>query len=593
MNIISALNTARATLRDFIIGHLHFLFDLGPDATMKPGQKNTGPAAPREITVFQAKEIITLWNAMPSACYVAVKEGKILAVATKLEQMSDWLTPTNYTLNTDFKNDVLVPGFYESHTHAQMLGYSWRYAYVGRFDRNNPQGETIAGCATKKEVLERIQKEVAATTDPERTVIGWGYQPSFYEDGGMGVAELDSLSQTHPIVIVDINLHIAYVNSIALRKAGIDDSTTIKGFVRRDGKLTGEAQEAEAIFKIYPLFPDMTLDVLRESTENVFKIAHRVGVTTMVDAAFGLMPHGYQAFKELTQSAGYMRMIIYPFIDVITSKDIQDKGGFAYVKQLKEDNTDWLKFGAVKIIIDGSLQAETARLLWPFYLDGTNGMFNISMDDLKKDLVDAFKQGLQVTMHANGDEAIGCALDALQYALTEVPHFDHRTRIEHLQMPTPAQIKRLQTLGMNASMLTNHIYYWGDIHMHKTLGYNRAQAMHPLKTLIEHDIAISLHTDVVSPINPLLAMWVAVNRKTISGKPIGQQEALTPLQALKAVTIWPAYMQFEDHCKGSIEVGKLADFTVLAANPLTVAPDKIKDVGVRATVVNGTVFPVK
>lgn len=581
MNIVSA------------IGYMHSLFDRAVDPTLTPGKKTTGPAASPEITVFQAKEIVTLWNAMPTAHYVAVKEGKILAVACKLEQMSDWLKPNNYKLDTTFKNDVIVPGFYESHTHAQMLGYSWRYAYVGRFERTNPQGQKIAGCATKKEILERIQKEIAATTDPERSVIAWGYQPSFYEEGPLGIADLDPLSQTHPIVVVDINLHVAYVNSIALRKAGIDESTPIKGFVRRDGKLTGEAQEAEAIFKIYPLFPDITLDVLREATENVFKIAHRVGVTTMVDAAFGLMPHGYQAFKEITQSAGNMRMILYPFIDVIMGKEIQDKGGFAYVKQLKADNTEWLKFGAVKIIIDGSLQAQTARLLWPFYLDGNNGMFNISMDDLKKDLVEAFKQELQVTMHANGDEAIGWALDAVQYALDTVPRIDHRTRIEHLQMPTPAQIKRLQTLGMNASSLCNHTYYWGDIHMHTLLGYNRAQAMHPLKTLVEHDIAISLHTDVVSPINPLLAMWVAVNRKTISGKPIGQQEALTPLQALKAVTLWAAYMQFEDHCKGSIEVGKLADFAVLGANPLTVAPDKIKDICVRATVVNGTVFPVE
>lgn len=593
MNIISTINGVWGIISSMFCCHLPFMLNRRFDPTLTSGNKNNGPQASPAITVFQAKEIVTLWNAMPTAHYVAVKDGKILAVTQKLEQMSDWLTPTNYTLNTEFKNDVIVPGFYESHTHAQMLGYSWRYAYVGRFERTNPQGETIAGCMSKKEVLERIQKEITATTDPEKVVIAWGYQPSFYEDSSMGIAELDPLSQTHPIIVVDINLHIAYVNSIALRKAGIDESTSIKGFVRRDGKLTGEAQEGEAIFKLYPLFPDMTLDVLRKATEDAFKIAQRVGVTTMVDAAFGLMPHGYQAFKELTQSSGNIRMILYPFIDVITGKEIQDKGGFAYVKQLKEDNTEWLKFGAVKIIIDGSLQAQTARLLWPFYLDGSNGMFNISMDDLKKYLVEAFKQDLQVTMHANGDEAIEYALDALQYALDVVPRFDHRTRIEHLQMPTPAQIKRLQTMGMNTSTLTNHIYYWGDVHMHTTLGYNRAQAMHPLKTLVEHNIAISLHSDVVSPINPLLAMWVAVNRKTISGKPIGQQEALTPLQALKAVTIWAAYMQFEDHCKGSIEVGKLADFAVLRANPLTVAPDKIKDIGVRATVVNGTVFPVE
>jgi predicted amidohydrolase YtcJ len=590
MNIISAINRAGGSM---FCGHLPFLLRFDVDPSMTPGKKNAGPVPSPEITVFQAKEIVTLGDEMPTARYVAVKDGKILAIAHDLEQMAGWLTPTNYKLDTQFKHDVLVPGFYESHTHVQMLGYSWRYPYVGRYDRNDPQGQKVAGCVTQQEVLERIKQAIAAAQSPEQTIIAWGYEPIFYKDGGMGVAELDGLSQTHPIIVVNINLHVAYANSIALRKAGIDETTTIAGFVRRDGKLTGEAQEGEALFTLYPLFPDITPEVLRQATQDVFNIAHRVGVTTMVDAAFGLMPHGYQAYQDCTHAHGNMRIIMYPFIEVIKRQDIQDKGGFAYVKQLQQDNDDWLKFGPVKIIIDGSMQAKTARLLWPFYLDGSNGMFNITMEDLKADLVAAFKEGLQVTMHANGDEAIEYALDATQYALNQVPRVDHRTRIEHLQIPHLAQIKRMQTLQMNASTLTNHIYYWGDDHIQKLLGYNRAQAMHPLKTLVEHNIPISLHSDVVSPINPLLAMWVAVNRVTFSGQPIGKQEALTPLQALKAVTLWAAYMQYEDHCKGSIEVGKIADFTVLGDNPLTVAPMKIKDIAVKATVVNGKVFPVE
>lgn len=546
----------------------------------------------KAITVFEAKEIITLDHTLPQARYVAVKDGRILAVAHKLEDMSDWLTADNYTLNRDFARDVMVPGFYEAHTHIHLLGYFWQYPYVGRFDRRNPEGTMVPGCATKQEVLQRIQDAVKAADNRDKVVIVWGYQPSFYDDGRMGLEQLDPITGDCPVVVVNINLHEMYVNSAALRKAGMAATDTVVGFVKEYGMLTGEAQE-EGILKLYPIFPDMSEETLAHATDNVFKIAQRVGVTTIVDAAFGLIPHGYQAMKERAHSAGCMRVILYPFIRAIMSKEIQSKGGFAYIKELKRDDSPWLKFGAVKVVIDGSLQAKTARLYWPYYLDGTNGVFNIELAELKTALIEAFKQGLQVTMHANGDEALGVALEATHYALQQVYNPDHRTRIEHCQLPHMDQIKRMRNLGMNASMLTNHIYYWGDVHWHKILGSNRAHMMHPLKTMLAHDIVLSLHSDVVSPISPLLAMWVAVNRKTISGVPLGKDEALTPLQALQAVTIGPAYQQFEDHCKGSIEVGKYADFTILKENPLQVAPDAIKDIAVRATVVDGKVFLVE
>lgn len=544
-----------------------------------------------EVTIFQAKEIVTLWPIMPLAKYVAIKEGNILAVAQELDQMKQWLPNDSYKLNIDFKDAVFVPGFYEPHTHIHALGYFWRYPYVGRFDRHNPQGKLVNGCRTKEEIFERIRQAVAASHDPQKTVIAWGYQPNFYPGDPISIAELDMLAPDRALILVNINLHEMYVNTVALNKSGIKRESMTKGYVFRDKRFTGEVQE-EAGAAFYKLFPDISADVLREATKNVFAIAHRVGITTLVDAAFGLVPHAYEVTQDVVHDAGFMRVILCPFIEAIKrNKQVQEDGGLAYIRNKKAEDSPWLKLGAIKIVIDGSLQAKTARLLWPYYLDGSNGIVNMDDRELKDTLVKAFELGLYIMMHANGDEAIESAINATEYALKKVPLSDHRTRIEHCQIPHPHQVKRMQRLGMQVSALSNHMYYWGDIHMKDILGYDRTYGMHPLKSMVTHGISVSLHSDVVSPLSPLLAMSVAVMRKTVSGRSLAPQEALTPLEALKAVTLWPAYQQFEEHCKGSIEVGKYADFTILDKNPLAVSHDTIKDIAVRATVVNGIIFP--
>ncbi len=155
-------------------------------------------------------------------------------------------------------------------------------------------------------------------------------------------------------------------------------------------------------------------------------------------------------------------------------------------------------------------------------------------------------------------------------------------------MATRAMLRTMKSLGVGANFFSNHIYYWGDIHRTTTMGPDKARRMNPAHSALLEGVAISLHSDhPVTPVNPLFTMWCAVNRRTRSGTELGGDEKLTPFEALEAVTLGSAYLLHRDHELGSIEVGKFADFTVLAQNPLRVDPLDIKDIRVVGTVVEG------
>ena len=237
----------------------------------------------------------------------------------------------------------------------------------------------------------------------------------------------------------------------------------------------------------------------------------------------------------------------------------------------------------------------TQRLFqWPYYYKTfDNGIANISQDDLTKWVGEVHKRGFQVLIHANGDEATEMALTAVSEAQRLYPQPETRDRIEHNQYVTESQFLRMKALGMGTNLFTNHIYYWGDLHYSTFTGPDRAEDMDPAGSAQRLGIPFSMHSDAsVTPVDPLFAMWTATARKTMSGRVLGENQRITVPQALHAVTLGAAYLLHQDDKKGSIKVGKLADFTVLDRNPLDVAsPDELRDIKVLGTVMGGKAFP--
>ncbi len=200
----------------------------------------------------------------------------------------------------------------------------------------------------------------------------------------------------------------------------------------------------------------------------------------------------------------------------------------------------------------------------------------------------AHRAGFQIAAHGNGDAAIDAILDAYQLAQKEFPRADARHRIEHCQTAREDQLDRMAALGVSPSFFVSHTYYWGDRHKNIFLGPDRAKRISPLKSALKRGIKFSLHSDCpVTPVSPLFCVFAAVNRLTRNGEVLGSEFRLTPEEALRAVTADAAWQTFDERIKGSIEVGKLADFTILAENPLTVSPERIKDIKVKEVIIGG------
>ena len=212
------------------------------------------------------------------------------------------------------------------------------------------------------------------------------------------------------------------------------------------------------------------------------------------------------------------------------------------------------------------------------------------MRDLEKNIEIAFSNQLQLIAHANGDAASDMLIDAIDRATTLFGPADRRTVIIHAQVLRDDQLDRIKTLGMMPSFFVAHTFYWGDWHRDSVMGESRASRISPLQSTIGKKVPFTIHTDTpVVPADMMHLIWTAVNRQTRTGKTLGDAQRVSPLDAIKGITINAAYQYFEEDSKGSIEAGKLADLVILSDNPLTVPPQAIKDIKVLATVKEGKV----
>lgn len=254
-----------------------------------------------------------------------------------------------------------------------------------------------------------------------------------------------------------------------------------------------------------------------------------------------------------------------------------------------------LKYGGLKLALDGSPQGKTAYLTSPYLTPvpgcsgACSGFPTMPQADVNALFTLCYKNHVQLYSHCNGDASIDmmiAAHRAAEQALGETST-DRRTVIIHSQITRPDQLKAYQQYGLVPSYFANHTYYWGDVHL-ANLGPERAAFISPLKSTLALGVRATTHTDAsVTPLDPMFLLWTTVNRIMRSGQVLGPDERVTPYQGLLALTSNGAYEYFEEKTKGTLEVGKLADFVMLDRNPLKVDPMAIQDIRVMGTVKEG------
>jgi predicted amidohydrolase YtcJ len=545
-----------------------------------------------QITVFSAKTIITMDPSVEEATHVAVRDGFILEVGT-LDDCAAW---GSYTLDGRFAGDILVPGLIESHAHL-MEGFLWaKCEYVGAIDRHDPAGKLRKGLRSIPDVVKRLAEVEPTLTDPRQALLGWGVDPSFYQPcAPITRHDLDQVSKTRPIFLLNASGHIGYANSKTLELANYG-GIEVDGVMRdAAGAPTGELQEIPAMTAAVATVAGALISGSTEPDQfyNFARVAQARGATTVVDGGASTFfdPAFLEAALAATGAPDFPARIV-AHNNGITVLAVQEMLGYAAA--LNGKGNEKLGFQGVKIVLDGSIQGFTGRMRPPGYFrTGANGLWNRPPEEVRQIVAGLHNGGLQVIAHCNGDQAAEVFIDAVAAALAEKPRFDHRHFIVHGQMLDEPLLRRMATLGMGATLFSNHMYYWGDFHRDQTVGPFRAAAMNPAATALRLGVTVAGHSDTpVSPIDPLLTMWCAANRITSSGKALGPKERVRAYDALKMMTVNAAYLLHRDHEIGSIRVGKRADFTVLGDDPLAIDPMSIKDIPVRATILGGRVFPV-
>jgi predicted amidohydrolase YtcJ len=505
--------------------------------------------------------VTTLNPKQPKAEAIAIRENKIIAVGQNKEIRRHIGMGTKLI---DAKNKTVVPGLVDCHVHMTGFGQSL-------------QSLELRNARSIKE-LQRKLREHAKKKSESSWILGgrWDHE-RFAEKRYPTRWDLDKAVKDKPVFLIRVCGHIGVVNTKALELAGITKETAVEGgkvdLDKKTGKPNGVLRE-NALGLIWKTMPRPTQEKLEEACLLACKRAVEAGLTC-VHWMIGSSSET-RAIQKLC-SEGRLPLRVYLGIPIDCLDELVSLGlvtGFG---------NDMVRIGFVKILADGSLGGHTAALKEP-YSDKpeTCGMMLYTQKELNRLVLKAHEAGLQLAIHAIGDHAIEVVLKAYERAQKDCFIKNRRHRIEHCSVLNPKLIKRMKQLDLIASLQPHFVE--SDFWAVDRVGKIRARWVYPFKTLIHEGLIVASGSDCpVEPISPLLGVWAAVARKNTA------EESLTAEEALKTYTINAAYASFDENKRGTIEVGKLADLTILSDDLLDIPPEDIRKIRVEMTIVNGNV----
>jgi predicted amidohydrolase YtcJ len=528
----------------------------------------------------------TMDPARPQATVVAVAGGKIVGVGDDAPELAVGVRAGNVI---DLKGATLIPGFHDAHNH--MIGF----------------GLSLTELDLRVDSLDELYARVAAraaATPAGEWIVGAGYDQT--KTGAHPHRDvLDRIAPDHRVWLRHTSGHMCVVNSLVLHDLGIDaDAPHLDGgrvTADASGRPTGlmEERAQELVGNLTHPYPLATLtDAVAAAGERYL----REGLTSVTEAGVGggwigqspVELAAYVAARDqdrlhvrvelMVISDAFHPLAAHPSDGIETGIDLGLRTGFG---------DDWLRLGPMKIFTDGSLAGRTAAMSAPYDGEprggdtGNRGYLQADADRLVAAIIAAHQAGWRVAAHAIGDRAIDLALDAFDAAAAKYPRRDPRHRIEHFAAARPDQVARVAALGVIPVGQGRFATELGD-GMLASVGKDRHSWLYRQRSLLDAGVALPGSSDrpVVTG-TPLLGIHDMVNRRTASGAPFNAGEAVTAEEALRAYTWGSAYASKAEHVKGSIEVGKLADFAVLSEDPTAVSPDRIAGLEVIATIVDG------
>jgi hypothetical protein len=527
-------------------------------------------------TIYSGGKIITINDAQPTAEAVAVRDGKIIAVGNKDELMK---TGGKKTRLVNLNGKTMLPGFVDSHGHAYAIGLQASTANL--LPAPDGTGNSVAAiqtlltdwAANNKKVVERVG-----------WIAGFGYDDSQLADKRHPTRDdLDKVSKDIPVIIIHQSGHLGVANSKALEIAGVTSETrNPKGGVFRRRP---DSNEPNGVCEEYAFF--YILSKLAERFDDKINDALVISGTDLL-ASFGYTTGqdgrstgpGIEAMRRVAAS-GKLKIDLVSYPDILEVDDIQPAMTY----------TDHFRIGGAKLTIDGSPQGKTAWLSKPYFVPPPGqdkdykGYAAVNQQTVDQSVNKAFANGWQILVHANGDAAIDSMISAVRAAREKHPDVKNRPVLIHGQTLRKDQVGQLKELDIFPSLFPMHTFYWGDWHRDSVLGPERAENISPTGWVLEQGMTFGTHHDApVALPDSMRVLSATVTRTSRSGAVLGPNHRVPVLTALKAMTIWPAWQHFEEDKKGSIEVGKLADFVILSEDPLTIDQKRLAGIKVLETI---------
>jgi predicted amidohydrolase YtcJ len=561
-------------------------------ATLPLATRALASTAP--VTVFEARQIVTMESALPRARFVVVADGIILGLGQTLAELAPWTSGRPTTIDRSLAGQVLFPGLIDPHVHPMQASIMLNLPFVAPDDWDLPKGR-YPGARNPQDWWALIRAQLAkSTADP---FICWGYHELFH--GPLDRAALDALAPDRAVVIWQRSFHDVIVNTATLKAWGLatpEQFAAALAAAKADPKdsnfergLFSETGLPVAIGKMQPLL--LGGSKVRDGMADLQRLFLAKGVTTASDMGTGI-------FADFATEAGLIRtafersdnpsrIMLMPLAHQFPAdRDIdrfyrETEASFAG-GHVRVDRR-------VKLLADGAFFALNMRMNPPGYTDGHQGKW-ITPPAALTELAGRFWQaGCSLHIHVNGDEG----LDVVLAALERLPERRSQTvTLEHLGYSTEAQNRRIARLGLMVSAQPNYIRVLGDAYGRTGLGPDRAGAINRLGSLERKAVPLGLHSDFnMAPIDPFYLAWVAANRITIEGNRKLPSEALSLDKALRAITIEAAQVIGMDSMVGSIAPGKKADFSVLDRDPYQAGVAGLDRIGVAGVVFEGRYCP--
>ena len=526
------------------------------------------------ITVNKNEDVVEAFSVIDEKIELVGSNEEVLALADENTEI------------IDLEGKTVIPGLIDPHGHIVAVAQTLMIVMLG-------------DVTSKEEMFDRLRKEIKENPPEDgKWLIGFGYDNTKFEDGQHPTKfELDEISREIPISCSHASGHLACVNSKGLELYGYvgDDYEVPEGGVVRtvfpDSKEPNGVLEENAILdsekkKVIPApgFEDVLKAIVRAQ-----KIYASLGITTTQDASVEEANH----YQHMLGACAQNNML---FIDIVglatqpsTKNLMKDEG------TPKREYYNHYKLAGAKTWLDGSPQGFTAWLSKPYHVvpEGQPadycGYGTQTDEVVTQYFVDCINMNLQVHVHVNGDEACEQFLRCYEKAVEITGHgTELRPVMVHCQALRYDQLDRVKELGVVPTFFNDHVRFWGDLHHDKVFGHERAQNISPMGWALEKGIKFTIHQDPpVKLPNQILGIHNAVNRKTESGRVLGEHQRISVMEAIKAVTINGAYQYFEEDIKGSIEVGKLADIIIVDKNPLTIPAEELETIQVLETIKEG------